>query len=81
MSSLEWARYSNLRDESMGRSHQISDATIQKMEGFMQNPYSAEFPGIDVNQSGAAGRQPIMRSMPIPTGSIIISRPCYPPFS
>ena len=32
MSSLEWARYSNLRDESMGRSHQISDATIQKME-------------------------------------------------
>lgn len=52
MSSLEWARYSNLRDESMGRSHQISDATIQKMEGFMQNPYSAEFPGIDVNQSG-----------------------------
>ena len=52
MSSLEWARYSNLRDESMGRSHQISDATIQKMEGFMQNPYSAEFPGIEANTSG-----------------------------
>ena len=63
-----------MRDESMGRSHQISDATIQKMEGFMQNPYSAEFPGIDVNQSGDGWAAAIMRSMPIPTGSIIISR-------
>lgn len=52
MTSLEWARYSNLRDENMGRTPQVTDATIEKMKGFLNNPYSAEFPGIGPNQAG-----------------------------
>lgn len=52
MSSLEWARYNNERDLSMGRTPQVSQKTIEKMQGFINNPYSAEFPGIEPNQAG-----------------------------
>lgn len=52
MSSLEWADYSNRRDVSMGRTPQISQMTIDKMRGFIDAPYSKEFPGVEPNQSG-----------------------------
>ena len=52
MNSLEWARYINQREESMGRKQKVSDTTIDKIMGFMNNPYSAEFPGIESNQAG-----------------------------
>lgn len=52
MNSLEYANYCNQRDVNMGRTAQISNATIEKMKGFMANPYSAEFPGIGPNQAG-----------------------------
>lgn len=52
MNSLEWARYINQREENMGRKQMVSDATIDKIIGFMNNPYSVEFPGIAPNQAG-----------------------------
>lgn len=52
MSSLEWARYNNERDLSMGRTPKVTQQTIEKMQGFINNPYSAEFPGIEPNQAG-----------------------------
>lgn len=52
MSSLEYAQYCNTRDVNMGRTAQISQSTIEKMKGFIDNPYSAEYPGINVNQTG-----------------------------
>lgn len=52
MNSLEFAHYVNERNDNMGVKRLFSDALIQKMEGFMANPYSAEFPGIGPNQQG-----------------------------
>lgn len=52
MNSLEFARYVNERNDNDGVKHKISDDLIKKMEGFMANPYSAEFPGINANQNG-----------------------------
>ena len=51
MNSVEFANYVNERCDNMGVKHKISDALIEKMEGFMKSPYSAEFPGIDPNQN------------------------------
>ena len=34
--------------------NRISDSVIEKIKGFMQNPYSEEFPGIDVSSNGEA---------------------------
>lgn len=52
MSSLEWAKYQTERDYSMGRTPKVTAKTIEKMQGFIANPYSAAFPGIDPNQAG-----------------------------
>ena len=52
MNSLEFAKYVNERNDNDGVNHKFSDALIEKMEGFMKNPYSAEFPGIGPNQNG-----------------------------
>ena len=52
MNSLEFAGYINERADNMGVAHVVSDKTIGKMQGFMQNPYSAEFPGVDINANG-----------------------------
>lgn len=54
MNSLEYAAYVNQRLENNGESHSISDETIEKMKGFIANPYSAEYPGVDVTQSGTS---------------------------
>ena len=51
MNSLEFAHYINERNDNDGKKHEISDALIEKMEGFMKNPYSTEFPGIEPNQN------------------------------
>ena len=53
MNSLEYAKYYNERLDNAGSSgDHISAATIEKMAGFMRNPYSEEFPGVGVNTSG-----------------------------
>lgn len=52
MSSLEWAEYQTRRDLSMGRTPKVTPKTIEKMQGFMSNPYSEAYPGIDPNQAG-----------------------------
>ena len=52
MNSLEWAQYINDTNDAMGEAHQVSDKTIEKIKGFMEHPYSAEFPGVDVNPAG-----------------------------
>lgn len=59
MNSLEFAHYVNERNDNMGVKHLFSDRLIEKMEGFMANPYSAEFPGVEPNQQGTgwAGSQ------------------------
>ena len=54
MNSLEYANYLNESAANAGRDNVISDNLIKKMEGFMQNPYSTEFPGIDANPNGTA---------------------------
>lgn len=52
MNSLEYANYVNATDDVYGRAHNFSDKTIEKIIGFMNNPYSPEFPGVDVNAAG-----------------------------
>lgn len=52
MSSLEYANYVNATGDAYGRAHNISDATIEKIKGFMQHPYSKDFPGVDANATG-----------------------------
>lgn len=51
MNSLEFANYINERCDNTGVKHKISDGLIEKMKGFMANPYSEKFPGIDPNQN------------------------------
>lgn len=52
MNSIEFAHYLNERCDNDGKKHDIPDDLITKMEGFMKNPYSTEFPGIEPNQNG-----------------------------
>lgn len=55
MNALEYAMYNNRQYDNGGASsglQRIPDKTIEKIKGFMQNPYSAEFPGIEPNTSG-----------------------------
>ena len=54
MNSLEFANYVNERCDNSGIKRLISDGQIEKMKGFMANPYSTEFPGIDPNQNKTA---------------------------
>jgi len=49
MSSLEFADYINEQYTNSGKAPKISDALIEKMKGFIANPYSKEFPGIEPN--------------------------------
>ena len=51
MNSLEFAKYVNERSDNMNVKHWISDDLIKKMEGFIENPYSAEYPGVGPNQN------------------------------
>ncbi len=52
MSSIQYANYINEMAANGGNKAIISDELIKKMEGFIQNPYSAEFPGINANSLG-----------------------------
>lgn len=52
MNSIEFANYLNERDDNDGVKHSIPDALIEKMQGFMENPYSEKFPGIGPNADG-----------------------------
>lgn len=52
MNSIQYANYINEMAANGGNKQIISDDLIKKMEGFMQNPYSAEFPGINANALG-----------------------------
>ena len=55
MDALQYAAYNNQQYDNGGASsglQKISDKTIEKIKGFMQNPYSAEFPGIEPNTTG-----------------------------
>lgn len=52
MNSIEYANYINERCDNDGVKHVIPDALIEKMKGFMENPYSTEYPGIDPNAAG-----------------------------
>lgn len=52
MNSLDFANYINEIRDNTGQTALFSDETIARIQGFMQNPYSAEFPGIDINQAG-----------------------------
>lgn len=53
MNSLEFAEYYNRRLDNAGSSgDRFAASTIEKMQGFMANPYSEEFPGIGINSSG-----------------------------
>lgn len=52
MSSVEYANYDNQRRDNMGVKRLFSPEAIDKMYQFMQNPYSAEYPGVDINTAG-----------------------------
>ena len=52
MNSLEFAGYINEMRTNTGQTALFSDQAIERIKGFMNNPYSAEFPGIDANQAG-----------------------------
>ena len=52
MNSLEFAGYVNEMRANTGQTALFSDQTIERIKGFMSNPYSAEFPGINANQAG-----------------------------
>lgn len=52
MNSIEYANYLNEWSLNGENKITISDALIKKMEGFMKNPYSAEFPGVEPNPNG-----------------------------
>lgn len=76
MNSLEYAMYNNQQYDNGGASsglQRIPDKTIEKIKGFMQNPYSARIPGIEANTSLVTiGQEPIIISMAILIGLIII---------
>lgn len=53
MNSLEFAEYYNqAKLNSNDLVNMISEGTIEKMHGFIQNPYSEQYPGVDRNVSG-----------------------------
>ncbi|MGL4909013.1 MAG: SusC/RagA family TonB-linked outer membrane protein [Bacteroidales bacterium] len=52
MNSLDFAHYYNQRDINMGRTPQFSNQTIENIKGFMNNPYSLQYPGIGINAAG-----------------------------
>ena len=77
MNALEYAAYNNQQYDNGGASsglQKISDKTIEKIKGFMQNPYSAEFPGIEANTTGDDWAGVIIINTVIQTGLNIISK-------
>lgn len=52
MNSVEFANYINDRQKSMNANPIFSQEMIEKMQGFMNNPYSTDFPGVIPNQDG-----------------------------
>ena len=55
MGALEYAYYNNKQYDNGAASsgiQRISDATIENIKGFMENPYSQEYPGIGINVAG-----------------------------
>ena len=52
MSSVEFAHYINERNFNMGVKPIFSEATIEKMELFMKNPYSSDLPGVGLTPDG-----------------------------
>ncbi len=60
MNSLEYAQYKNIYNQLNGLNPAFTDDQIEKIKGFLNAPYSQDFPGIDVSQDGTsylAGRQ------------------------
>ncbi|SKB70061.1 TonB-linked outer membrane protein, SusC/RagA family [Sphingobacterium nematocida] len=53
MSSVEFARYINQRNDNMGVKPIFTDATIEKMEQFLANPYGTGLPGLGLNTDGS----------------------------
>ena len=52
MNSLQFANYINEMRSNTGQTPLFSEMAFQRIRGFMSNPYSAEYPGIDINQAG-----------------------------
>ena len=56
MNSIQYANYKNDYQRSIGGKPLFSDEVIEKMEMFMKNPYSPEFPGVDANTENTGWR-------------------------
>lgn len=52
MNSVEFANYINERQDNMGVKRTFSDQMIDKMKAFMENPYSADLPGMGTTPDG-----------------------------
>ena len=52
MSSIEFAGYVNTLRENTGQKILFGEKAFERLHGFIANPYSPEFPGVSVNQSG-----------------------------
>lgn len=52
MNSIEFANYVNEYRENTGQTPLFGASALDKLQGFINNPYSAEYPGIDINQAG-----------------------------
>lgn len=52
MNSLEFANYMNEIRENTGQNVLFSSQAMERIQGFMQHPYSADYPGIEVNAAG-----------------------------
>lgn len=56
MNSIQYANYKNAYQEAIGGKPLFSQEVIDKMAMFMQNPYSAEYPGVDPNTENTGWR-------------------------
>lgn len=56
MNSLEYAGYKNAYNRAVEGKDYFSAETIELMKGFMNNPYSAEFPGVTANAENTGWR-------------------------
>lgn len=73
MSSLEWARYNNERDLSMGRTPKVTQQTIEKCRDLSTIRILQNSPVSSRTRLAMDGQWLITHSMVIPTGSTITS--------
>lgn len=52
MNSVEFANYKNEYQAATGQRILFTEEIIEKMKGFLTNPYSAEYPGVEPTQDG-----------------------------